>query len=44
MAKAAIALRSNCVMDSGKLARVGITMTPIVERVERCLLDWQCSS
>lgn len=44
MAKAAIALRSNCVMDSGKLARVGITMTPIVECVERCLLDWQCSS
>jgi hypothetical protein len=41
MAKAAIALRSNCVMDSSKLGHVGIEMTPVLECLENCLKHWQ---
>jgi hypothetical protein len=33
--------RSNCVMDSGKLARAGITMTEVHEAVARDLRNWQ---
>jgi len=44
MAKAAIAPRSNCVMDSGKLARVGIEMTPVIDCLERCLQEWEPAS
>ena len=33
--------RSNCVMDSGKLARAGITMTEVHEAVARDLQRWQ---
>ena len=41
MSKAAIALRSNCVMDSSKLASAGIEMTPVIECLMSCLQDWQ---
>jgi len=44
MSKAAIAPRSNCVMDSGKLARVGIEMTPVIDCLERCLQEWEPAS
>jgi hypothetical protein len=33
--------RSNCVMDSSKLAAAGITMTEVHEAVERDLRNWQ---
>ena len=33
--------RSNCVMDSSKLARAGITMTEVHEAVARDLRNWQ---
>lgn len=40
MQKAAIAPRSNCVLDSGKLASVGIQMTPVEEALEQALRNW----
>ena len=43
MKEAAITPRSNCVMDSSKLAGVGIEMTPVVECVEECLQNWRVS-
>jgi dTDP-4-dehydrorhamnose reductase len=33
--------RSNCVMDSSKLAGVGITLTPVREAIQRDLRTWQ---
>ena len=33
--------RSNCVMDSSKLASVGITLTPVVEAVDSALRHWR---
>jgi dTDP-4-dehydrorhamnose reductase len=41
MKEAAKTPRSNCVMDSSKLASVGIQMTPVVEWIERCLESWE---
>lgn len=41
MAKAAKTPRSNCVMDSSKLAAVGIAMTEVHEAVERDLRRWR---
>lgn len=41
MEKAAITPRSNCVMDSGKLSRAGILMTPVLECLENCLSNWE---
>lgn len=41
MQKAASTPRSNCVMDSSKLASVGIEMSPVVECLARCLENWQ---
>jgi dTDP-4-dehydrorhamnose reductase len=41
MAKAAKTPRSNCVMDSSKLAATGIRMTEVHEAVERDLRRWQ---
>jgi len=41
MQKAALAPRSNCTMDSSKLARAGIEMTPVVECMEKCLREWR---
>ena len=41
MRTAAKTPRSNCVMDSGKLASVGITLTPVREAVTRALADWR---
>jgi dTDP-4-dehydrorhamnose reductase len=38
---AAKTLRSNCIMDSSKLARVGITMTEIHEAIARDLRHWR---
>ena len=38
---AAVAPRSNCTMDSTKLASVGIKMTPVSECVENCLKSWK---
>ncbi|OIQ92300.1 RmlD substrate binding domain protein [mine drainage metagenome] len=32
--------RSNCVLDSSKLASVGISMTPVHEAVEKALVNW----
>ena len=41
MAKAAKTPRSNCVMDSSKLASTGIQMTEVHEAIERDLRRWQ---
>lgn len=41
MSKAAKTPRSNCVMDSSKLAAVGICMTEVHEAVERDLRRWR---
>lgn len=35
--------RSNCVMDSSKLASVGITLTPVRDAVRQALATWQKS-
>jgi dTDP-4-dehydrorhamnose reductase len=35
--------RSNCVLDSSKLARAGITLTPVHEAIEQALKNWQKS-
>ncbi len=43
MATAAKTPRSNCAMDSSKLASVGITMTPVREAVTQALKHWQRS-
>jgi UDP-glucose 4,6-dehydratase len=40
MTKAAKTPRSNCVMDSSKLASVGIRMTEVHAAVERDLRRW----
>lgn len=36
--------RSNCSMDSGKLASVGIQMTPVREAVDQALKNWKPAS
>ncbi len=41
MSTAAKTPRSNCVMDSSKLARAGIRLTPVHEAVERDLKAWR---
>jgi dTDP-4-dehydrorhamnose reductase len=41
MAKAAMTPRSNCVMDSTKLAAVGIVMTPVREAIRVALKNWR---
>ena len=41
MQKAAKTPRSNCVMDSAKLAAAGIHLTPVHEAVERALKNWK---
>lgn len=41
MKVAAIAPRSNCVMDGDKLAKAGITMTPVEEAVKKSLRSMQ---
>jgi hypothetical protein len=41
MQTAAKTPRSNCVMDSTKLARTGIKMTEVHEAVERDLRRWK---
>ena len=33
--------RSNCVLDSSKLARAGVRMTPVAEAVARSLREWR---
>lgn len=33
--------RSNCVLDSSKLAGAGVAMTPVAEAVERAVRDWR---
>ena len=40
MAKAAKTPRSNCVMNSSKLAAAGSEMTPVVEAIETALRNW----
>jgi dTDP-4-dehydrorhamnose reductase len=40
MAKAAITPRSNCVLDSSKLASVGIAMTPVRDAIKAALNNW----
>ena len=44
MQKAARAPRSNCVLDSSKLAGAGIYMTEVHEAIERALRHWVTSS
>ncbi len=44
MAKAARTPRSNCVMDSSKLAVAGITMTPVIESIRDALANWETAS
>jgi len=41
MASAAKTPRSNCVMDSSKLAGVGISLTPVREAIARDLKAWR---
>jgi len=41
MRTAAKTPRSNCVMDSSKLASVGITMTPVRDAIRTSLKNWQ---
>jgi dTDP-4-dehydrorhamnose reductase len=41
MQQAAKTPRSNCVMDSSKLADAGISMTPVREALHRALKNWQ---
>ena len=41
MQSAAVAPRSNCTLDSSKLASVGIMMTPVTECIQACLKNWQ---
>ena len=41
MQSAAVAPRSNCTLDSSKLASVGISMTPVTECVQASLKNWQ---
>lgn len=41
MAKAARTPRSNCVMESDKLAAAGITMTPVIEAIRQALANWE---
>lgn len=41
MAKAAITPRSNCVMDSEKLARVGLPLRPVTEAIRDALERWE---
>lgn len=40
MREAALTPRSNCVLDSSKLERAGIHMTPVDEAVDRALGNW----
>lgn len=40
MQKAAIAPRSNCVLDSSKLEAAGIHMTPVEEAIDTALRNW----
>ncbi len=44
MKTAAKTPRSNCVMNSNKLASVGISMTPVRESIQHALANWQPSS
>ena len=44
MTKAARTPRSNCVMDSGKLAAAGITLTPVVDAIAQALSAWEPAS
>lgn len=41
MKTAAKAPRSNCIMDSSKLARVGIALTPVREAIRQALASWK---
>ena len=41
MFKAAIAPRSNCVLDDTKLVRAGVTMRPVKEALEYSLANWK---
>lgn len=43
MQTAAKTPRSNCVMDSSKLAGVGITMTPVRDAVRQALASWKAA-
>ncbi|PTX94719.1 dTDP-4-dehydrorhamnose reductase [Verrucomicrobia bacterium LW23] len=43
MKTAAKTPRSNCVLDSSKLAAAGIVMSPVTEALERSLRNWQAS-
>jgi dTDP-4-dehydrorhamnose reductase len=40
MQSAAKTPRSNCVLDSSKLSRAGIRLTPVVDAVEQALQNW----
>lgn len=44
MARVAKAPRSNCVLDSGKLAAAGILLTPIRDAVREALRNWSAGS
>ncbi len=44
MRQAAIAPRSNCVLDSGKLVRAGIPLTEVHDALRRALREWQIRS
>jgi len=41
MSLAALAPRSNCVLDTNKLSSSGIAMTPVAEAIEKALLIWK---
>ena len=42
MQKAALTPRSNCVLDSSKLMKTGISLRPVEEAVRDSLQHWQC--
>jgi dTDP-4-dehydrorhamnose reductase len=44
MQKAAVTPRASCVLDSSKLARHGIHLEPVQERIEQCLRAWRPTS
>jgi hypothetical protein len=40
----AVAARSNCIMDSGKLQKAGVAMRPVADALESALNGWTIES
>jgi hypothetical protein len=37
----AVAARSNCIMDSGKLLKAGVAMRPVLDALQTTLKEWK---